>query len=379
VSGGEEMKMDDNIGDIADDSARAPLDRIGTYVFSYLLGALLLLAVIYIADFWQFLANTRLLNLLINAGSIQYHDLQPGILKGLPHPRLFMQANEPVNWLLVQLAGLIFLGFWLIKALQFHVFARFSGIDGTFTIHARAYLEGIGINRFLPFNRGFRSISAAMERQGATAEKVSIVMFLMEIFVIFEIAVFSLIGLYYLGWSVWIAQMFWPLLILFLCYLFVRPGKALRRQTVLQGSWRDAVTSIRALSQQPITITKVAIFSLLAFGLEDIAAYMIAMAFTTPAVNIQVAFPVLLMAIVGSYIARLIPVTPGGIGQFEWGFAAALWVAGYNLDTCVTVAILDNAVRYAYGTFLLLWVYILRVDYSWEVLKRFGKVPSAGA
>ncbi len=88
-------------------------------------------------------------------------------------------------------------------------------------------------------------------------------------------------------------------------------------------------------------------------------------------------FSVLLMGVVGGYIARLIPVTPGGIGQFEWGFAAALYVGGLGLPECVAIAILDNFIRYVTGTLLLLWVYILRVDYSFEVLKRVESKPLA--
>ena len=108
----------------------------------------------------------------------------------------------------------------------------------------------------------------------------------------------------------------------------------------------------------------------MAFGLEDIAAYMIAMAFTSTHVILNVNFSILLMAIVASYVARLIPITPGGIGQFEWGFAAGLYLGGVGWPECVTIAILDNFVRYASGSLLWAWVYILRVDYSFEVLKR---------
>jgi len=94
------------------------------------------------------------------------------------------------------------------------------------------------------------------------------------------------------------------------------------------------------------------------------------MAFTSTHVILNVNFTILLMAIVASYIARLIPVTPGGIGQFEWGFAAGLYLGGLGWPECVTIAVLDNFVRYASGTLLWVWVYILRVDYSFEVLKR---------
>jgi uncharacterized membrane protein YbhN (UPF0104 family) len=121
-----------------------------------------------------------------------------------------------------------------------------------------------------------------------------------------------------------------------------------------------------------------AVLSIVAFGLEDIAAYVIAQAFTSTHVVLNVNFSILLMAIVASYIARLIPITPGGIGQFEWGFAAGLYLGGLGFPECVTIAILDNFVRYVTGTLLFAWVYILRVDYSFEVLKRVNlRAPDA--
>ena len=44
---------------------------------------------------------------------------------------------------------------------------------------------------------------------------------------------------------------------------------------------------------------------------------------------------------------RSIRVTPGGLGQFEWGFAAALFVTGTAFHQCVAIAVLDNLFRYA--------------------------------
>src|SRR5262249_38285381 len=101
---------------------------------------------------------------------------------------------------------------------------------------------------------------------------------------------------------------------------------------------------------------KLTIISLLAFGIEDIAAYMIAMAFTSTHVVLNVNFSILLMAIVASYIARLIPVTPGGIGQFEWGFAAGLYLGGVGWPECVTIAFLSHDVRHVTGPILWMWV-----------------------
>src|SRR6185295_235959 len=145
--------------------------------------------------------------------------------------------------------------------------------------------------------------------------------------------------------------------------LLARPNRLYPGYTITPGSWREVADTVRALARQPLALTTMAVLSLLAFGLEDIAAYVIAQAFTSTHVVLNVNFSILLVAIVASYIARLIPITPGGIGQFEWGFAAGLYLGGLGFPECVTIAILDNFFRYVTGSLLFAWVYILRVDY----------------
>ena len=354
---------------------KSSLSRAGAYIFSYALAAFLLVSLIYASGVWNFLANTRLLDFLIRAGVVQYHDAQTGFIKGIPDLQYFLKSQDPVKWGLVELAGLVFILFWLIKAAQFHEVARFCGIRGTFTQHARAYLEGLGVNRLLPYHAGNVRMAGAFAGPGASLARAAQALFLSEIFLVFEIVVFALFGLATLGWSTWTAQLFWPIVILGLCYFLVRPRKGTPQASVLQGSWKDVVQAFRALGQNPLALSKMSLLSLLAFGLEDIAAYLIAMGFTSTHVILNVNFSVLLMGVVGGYIARLIPVTPGGIGQFEWGFATALYLGGLGFPECVAIAVLDNAIRYLSGTLLLAWVYILRVDYSFEVLKRVEAKP----
>ncbi len=328
------------------------------------------MALIWSSGVWNFLANTRLLSVLIDSGVVSYHDAQTGFIRGVPDLKYFLKASDPIKWGLVEGAALIFLVFWLIKAAQFHGFCQFVGVRGTFTQHARAYLEGVGVNRLLPFNQGMVRMTHFMEGQGAPVDRVAQAVFLGELFVVLEVVVYAAYGPFGLGWSVWLAQIFWSLVILGLCYLMARPNRLHPESSIIPLHWSEVKTAFRALSRRPMVFTKLTVLSLIAFGLEDIAAYMIAMAFTSTHVILNVNFSILLMAIVASYVARLIPITPGGIGQFEWGFAAGLYLGGVGWPECVTIAILDNFVRYASGTLLWAWVYILRVDYSFEVLKR---------
>ena len=270
--------------------------------------------------------------MLIDSGVVSYHDAQTGIIRGVPDLKYFLKSQDPIKWGLVEGAALIFLVFWLIKAAQFHGFCKFVGVRGTFTQHARAYLEGVGVNRLLPFNQGDRPDGAFMGAQGAPGDRVSQAAFLggalrrhrdRRLRRVRPVRP-RLVG---------VAR---PDLLVARHPRAVLPAgapepavpRAVDHPAALETRSKRASGRSRAARW---TFSKLTMLSLLAFGLEDIAAYMIAMAFTSTHVILNVNFSILLMAIVASYIARLIPVTPGGIGQFEWGFAAGLYLGGAGL------------------------------------------------
>ena len=269
------------------------MDRVWSYTFSYLLGAILLGALIWSSGVWNFIANTRLLSVLIDSGVVSYHDAQGGWIRGVPDLKYFLKSQDPIKWGLVEGAAGLFLLFWLIKAAQFHGFCRFAGVSGTFTQHARAYLEGIGLNRFLPFNQGLVRMVSFMETQGSPRDRVTQAVFLGELFVGIEIVVYPAYGPYGLGWSVARADLLGARDPRHL-YLLRRPIGLYPEASVFPLSWSEVKESFRALSRRPMEFSKLTVLSLMAFGLEDIAAYMIAMAFTSTHVILNVNFSILL-------------------------------------------------------------------------------------
>src|SRR6516164_10282041 len=102
---------------LAEDRRR--VDRIWSYTFSYLLGVGLLVALIWSSGVWNFLANTRLLSVLIDGGVVSYHDAQTGLIRGVPDLKYYLKSQDPVKWGLIEGAALLFLVFWIIKAVQF--------------------------------------------------------------------------------------------------------------------------------------------------------------------------------------------------------------------------------------------------------------------
>jgi uncharacterized membrane protein YbhN (UPF0104 family) len=333
---------------------RGTADLVWSYVFAYAGGIILLGGLIYSAGIWNFLAYTRLLALLVSGGIIKIHDAHSGYVPGVPQLQLWLQAKDPINFALLLLAVLTFLVFWGIKSAQFHSFCRYVGIEGSYGQHARAYLYGQGVNRLQPFNFGLVATATTLEGQGADREKAALVIFLGEMFVAIEIIAYSLVGLYLLGWTRFLATLFWPLVILGVCYLLMRPARAAGVRTFgVESFWKSSRAALRMLVREPLTLTKLTLLSLVAFGLEDLAVFFVMMSFNSTNVILTQKTSVILMGVVGSYIARFIPVTPGGVGQFEWGFASSMYMAGASLREVATIGILDNFVRYITGTLLL--------------------------
>jgi hypothetical protein len=97
--------------------------------------------------------------------------------------------------------------------------------------------------------------------------------------------------------------------------------------------------------------------ALIAFGLEDVVTYLLTMAFSTQQVLLHVTFDILLVAFAAGYLARLFPLTPGGIGQFEWTFTGILYLGGLGLPEAASVAILFSL--FYYLSFGLLWLVTL--------------------
>jgi Lysylphosphatidylglycerol synthase TM region len=322
-----------------------------SFALSYLIGFGLIALLVYYAGIWNILANTRILDLLTRGGIVALTDADQGLVYGVPDTEYYVASQDPVDWDLVLIAGLLFLVMWGIKSLQFHELARFAGVDGAIGQHTRAYLYGRGINRVFPYGIGNVAAASALEGQGADRGRVPSVLFLAQVFAVFEVIAFGLYGLFAVGLMGWAGEIFWPLVILLVAYLMTRPerprAKASRRETAIA-----ARRTLRVLARRPGTFARLTVMSLLSFLLIDVGAYLISQSFTSPNVILNVTFAQLTMGIVAGYAARLITLTPGGLGQWEWGCAAALYVSGLGFPEAATIAILVSMVRYLVGGLL---------------------------
>jgi uncharacterized membrane protein YbhN (UPF0104 family) len=316
-----------------------------SFVLSYLLGFTLLAALIIYGNVWDFLANSRLLDLLIAASIIKLHDKDVGFIEGIPDLQHYVKSLDPVDWRLILLALGLFLLVWILKANQFHLIARLCGVPGSLSQQMRAHFYGLGVSHLLPFGTGDVATAVSLEGQGVPLHRAAVVIYISRLFIIFEIAVFALGALFFIGWSKWLWQIALALVILGVAYWLVRPS--VRRNGLNgDGPLQAAAQAIGALTQRPAALITLCLLSLVSFALFDVAAYIVVAAFTGTHVILDVDSVVLIMGVVAYYIARLVPITPGGIGQGEWAMYSALLIGGVGHPDAVAVAVIVGFFRY---------------------------------
>ena len=329
---------------------------LGLVAPSYLLSFAIFAAMIGAAGVWEVIANTRLLSVLLSGGIVALSEDDAGLGSGVPGLHYFVQSQEPVTWLLVLLSAALFMAVALLKAVQFHRIALFVGIEGTMSEHLRAYFYGHGIERMMPYRLGEVAWASALETQGrATLDQAARLVLIFKGFLLFEIFSFAFIGLIMSGLLDWAIALAPPLVILLVSWLLLRP---VDRHASDGGFWGRAGEAFGDLTKDPQMLTGLAMLSLVSFALVEFATYIIPQAFSTaftvPLVwdelrYVVVTPPVIVMAVVAGYVARLAPITPGGVGQFELAFAAVLFANGLPLTYAVVATLLVSFVRYATG------------------------------
>lgn len=346
-----EIRLDATQSNGARQRESQPAERMSATFFSslaisLLTGALLLGTLIYLAGPWALLANTRVLNLLIGGGVVKYHDRQAGFIEGVPNHEYYLASQDPINWTIILLVIGAYLLLWSLKAIQFHNIARYYGIKGSFNQHARAYFYGLNYKETQPFSLGNAATAAALRTQGAPLDRTRAALFLFQAFFLFEIAVLALVGLLGIGWAAWLNQILVALILIGGLYLWTRAGRTERANAGPPSFFGALGNHFGAVIQNPLTFLYLAVLSLLAFELREVAAYLTTMAFSTQHVLLNIDPVLILMGLVSGHIATLIRLTPGGIGQFEWGFAGALFIGGVGLPEAATVALLVSGFRY---------------------------------
>ena len=334
---------------------RAMGDVILSFVLSYGIAAFLIAALVYHAGVWNLLANTRLLDPLVEIGIIRYHDGNLGIVDGIPDQEKYVLSQDPIDWRLVLLAAGIYFLYYGLRGIKFHGVARVAGCKGTPGQHARAWLYGDGLARFFPFRFGDAAVEDCLARSGESPRAVRRALTLVEFLtLVFQILLFWLFGLLVTNYSVWFEQTFWALLICLAGYLVLRGSGSLPWGP--EGPRRTLRGAYRVLAQRPGSFVRLGALAALIMLLDDLTPFVMAMAFTGDYVILNVPFFIIQSGVVAGYIARRFPITPLGIGQWEWAFALALYVSGVGFPEAATIALLDSFVRHGVGLLVFLVV-----------------------
>ncbi|MBW1787284.1 MAG: flippase-like domain-containing protein [Deltaproteobacteria bacterium] len=302
-------------------------------------------------------SSTRLLDLLMSAGVIAYTDMDYGFIRGIPNLGDYLKSQDAVDGRLVIICFCIYFGFYLVKAAQFHTIARAYGLKGSFGRHARAFLYGVGLNRLLPYNAGDIGVVSALEGQGEPRERAASVIYAQDMFVWFEIAFFLFLGLVLTGWGMTFAQTL-PALIFFGALYFITRKARSNQGPEARDNGGAYKRILHGLANDPWLLVKLGVLSLFAFFLDDITPFVTSQAFTSQYVHLNVPFLIIQAGVVSGYIASRVPITPGCIGQFEFGFGTALVMGGVALPEAITIAILDGMIRHGSGLILFMVVKI---------------------
>jgi uncharacterized membrane protein YbhN (UPF0104 family) len=356
-----------------------PRGLAAAFALPYIVAFVALYLLVHFAGIWNVLGNTRLLDVLGRGGIIAITDADAGLIRGVPDAQYYLNSQQPVDWELLLVAAVLFVLMWGLKAAEFHGLCRFVGLDGSVGQHSRAWFYGHGVNRLVPYEAGQVAKASVLEGQGADPVRAAQAVQLSQLMTVLQIALLALYGLFAVGFGQWFSELFWGFLILGIAYLMTRPDRKEAR-AARRNALRSAAASLQVLAQRPVTFLRILLFGTLSILLIDAAAYAISQAFSNTVVIMNVEGSNLLMGILAGYIARLIQFTPGGIGQWEWAFAAALYVGGLGFPEAGTIALLVTVFRYFTGGIVF---GLVTLGYGVEtnlrsVLTRFAGPADAG-
>ena len=321
-----------------------PRTTVGSsFALAYLLSAILIATLIWAGGLWNLLANSRILDLLMRSGIVAFTDADQGFYRGVPDAQYYVASQDPIDWGLLLLTAILLIVTYILRAVRLELIGTFVGATVARTGSIRAHLYGYSTGAFYPFGYGRFATAAELESRGSTPAAASRMLLVARFFSILEILVFAFVGIVTLAWSTALGQLVGPAVILALAYFLVRPA----RDEDTAGVFAGLGGTSSALAREPGFIVRGGALSGLALFLEVCAVYALSQAFSSTHVILNIDFPVVLMAIVAGHLASYIEVTPGGLGQFEWGMAIALYIGGLGMPEAMTLPIIYAIVRYA--------------------------------
>lgn len=311
---------------------------------AWLVAAALLAGLVWAGGLWNQLANSRVLDLLMRSGVVAFTDADQGFYKGVPETKYYVASQDPVDWGMLAVTVAVLVGVMVLRGLGFAAVARFLGAVVARSAAATAYVRGLASGAFRPFGLGRASMATSLEELGVMRRTANGSLVLVRFVHLCTLAVFTAIGLITLSWSTALGQLVWPVGIVAVAYFLVRPA---RSDPTAARPFDGFGQAASILAQEPSSFARIAVLHLIAFFGEVIAVYTLSQSFTSANVILNIDFQIVLMAVVAAHVASYVDVTPGGLGQFEWGMAMALYIGGTGMPESVTIPLLYAVLRYA--------------------------------
>lgn len=301
------------------------------------------------AGLWRVAANTRILDVLIRSGVVQLTDMDAGYIAGVPEAELYLRARSPIDWLPMTIAVGLLVVAAAVRA------QRFRPLADAHDLHVasnRRLLLGLELEagaRFVPFGR-LSGPAGRLVDDGAVRTAALGTVNAYRLVSIVELALFAALSLVLLGGAVWLESLAIAAVLLTTAVWLTRARRPVPAAARLRGAARH---SLLPLSRRPGSVAAVAV-TLIALPIEEVAAYLVVQALSSEVVILGGLTPtVLLLALVAAKIASLVPLAPGGFGQYEWGFAAALYAQGQGLAESVSVTLAFTVARFAAAAVVL--------------------------
>lgn len=298
----------------------------------------------------QLLANLTILDDLADLGVVRDMDVGTGFI--MAAPEYMLKSRRGVVGSLLAISFLAIAGSYLARAFRTRLLGNHYGIPSSVNNQILAYFYGRGINTVLPFGPGELGNAQALERNGAEREKAHLTVFSARIFEIVGIAGFLLIALALSGWGGAIAPFLFCAILVVLLTVATRPvGNAFANPSAFRKGLWEAVNGsyfvrvLRELAEKSFGLAVgLTCLSIFALALELAGLYFLKQAFSTREFFLLSEMPLsaYMMAIGAANLTRVIPLTPGGMGLYEFVLVTVFSIYGGDYHAAITVAILDG-------------------------------------
>lgn len=298
----------------------------------------------------QLLANLTGLDELADLGIVRDVDVGTGFI--MAGPEYMLKSRRAVAGSLLALAFIVIAGSYATRAVRMRLLGHHFGIPSSVNNQLLAFYYGRGINTLLPFGPGELGSAQVLERNGSEKDKAYITVFSSRVFEVVGIVGFLVIALILAGWGGAIVPFIFCTILLIVITVASRPvgGMFANPSKFREGMWEALNGSYFARVLADLSkasfglVVGLTVLSIFALALELAGLYLLKQAFSTREFFLLADLPLsaYVMAIGVANLTRVIPITPGGMGLYEFVLVTVFSIYGGDYYAGITLAVLDG-------------------------------------